>query len=86
MKGIPIILETPSFDVPQEVWDDEINILGRLSRLLQASNSEPNSDGRNVEALVEEISLAVNKAKRPAWKCRITIGFSTRTVQRYVSL
>lgn len=57
-KGIPIILETPSLGLPQEVWGVEISVLGRLS-LLQASNS----DGGNVEEFAEEIRLAVNKAK-----------------------
>jgi len=62
-KGIPIILETPSLDLPQEVWGVEISVLGRLS-LLQASISD---DG-DVEEFAEEIRLAVGKAKRPKRK------------------
>jgi AP endonuclease-1 len=62
-KGLPIILETPSFDLPQEIWGVEIGVLGRLS-LAQPSSSELNSD--SVEKLTDEIKLAVNNAKRPA--------------------
>jgi AP endonuclease-1 len=61
-KGIPIILETPSFDLPQEVWGVEISVLGRLS--LDASDT----DSGNVGELIEELRAAVQKAKGPKRK------------------
>lgn len=60
--GLPIILETPSFELPRQVWGVEIDVLGRLS-LMQANDLQ---NPESLNELTEQIRHAVNGAKRPS--------------------
>jgi len=65
IQNIPLILETPSFEAPKEVWAKEIAILQRLSATV--TNSAENQDvlrsiigdARDDEMLVDVIKNAV---------------------------
>ena len=65
IQNIPLILETPSFEAPKEVWAREIAILQRLSATV--TNSAENQDvlcsiigdARDDEMLVDVIKNAV---------------------------
>lgn len=54
-QNIPLILETPSFEQPKEVWGKEIRILQTLAGNLEATQSE--------EDLQEEVRHAVKEAE-----------------------
>jgi len=65
IQNIPLILETPSFEAPKEVWAKEIAILQQLSATV--TNSAENQDvlrsiigdARDDEMLVDVIKNAV---------------------------
>jgi AP endonuclease-1 len=70
-QNIPLILETPSFEKPKEVWGVEISVLNKLSE--GAGRLEASEDGEepgdkmkspsaevDSEKLVEEVRKAVN--------------------------
>jgi len=54
-QNIPLILETPNFEQPKEVWGKEIGILQTLTGIPETNKSE--------EELQEEIRNAVNEAE-----------------------
>jgi AP endonuclease-1 len=73
-QNIPLILETPSFEKPKEVWSVEISVLNRLSEgaggveavkqpgvEVKAPSSEYEVDS---EKLVEEIREAVKSVSK----------------------
>ncbi|KAF8967369.1 xylose isomerase-like protein [Flammula alnicola] len=74
--GIPLILETPTFEQAKEVWGTEISVLqrisGRADRQLdpQAEDLEPGGVGNGVElepdfdALVQEVKSASKEAEK----------------------
>ncbi|KAH6886681.1 xylose isomerase-like protein [Coprinopsis sp. MPI-PUGE-AT-0042] len=44
-KGIPFVLETPSWERPKEVWGTEIDVLRRLITLPVATGAKANNEG-----------------------------------------
>ncbi|TEB21425.1 AP endonuclease [Coprinellus micaceus] len=61
-RDIPLILETPSFERPKEVWGVEVGVLNALSVL------GPATEKRSMEELAEEVRRAVGKASLEAGK------------------
>jgi AP endonuclease-1 len=57
-QNIPLILETPSFEQPEEVWGTEIAVLQRISGAQQDLPRE-----NCLEALVSEIKNAKHEAE-----------------------
>ena len=64
-QNIPLILETPSFEQPEEVWGTEIAVLQRISGAQQGIPTES-----RLEVLVSEIKDAKQEAelKKPKRK------------------
>ena len=64
-QNIPLILETPSFEQPEDVWGTEIAILQRISGVEQGPAGKD-----RLEALVSEIKNAKQQAelKKPKRK------------------
>ncbi|RXW16255.1 hypothetical protein EST38_g9599 [Candolleomyces aberdarensis] len=75
-QDIPLILETPSFEKPKEVWGVEISVLNRLSERAHGGvdvSEDAEESGIQVNAsltqvdnekLVEEVSVAVKAASK----------------------
>lgn len=57
-QGIPLILETPSFEKPVEVWGVEIKVLNALSGI-DAAGGADTTNQPTIEELVEEVREAV---------------------------
>lgn len=62
VRGIPVVLETPSFE-GTEVWTKEVEVLNRLSALgLDGLEDEDEGDGQAMEAMADEIREVVRRA------------------------
>lgn len=61
VQNIPLVLETPSFELPKETWAKEIDALNRLSGL-------DLSKGDDILDIVEEIRCAVKDAEKSSGK------------------
>lgn len=64
-RDIPMVLETPSFEMPKEVWGVEISVLGSLctSTGKETDLSVEATEGNQLEILEERIRVAVKAAE-----------------------
>jgi AP endonuclease-1 len=69
VQGIPLILETPSFEKPREVWGKEIRVLERLAG--DETGNCPNLSDTNERELASEVREVVKR-----------VGGSTATKSR----
>jgi len=67
MQHIPLVLETPSFELPREVWAKEIEVLNSLSGL-EIEPAEGAELGVELQKMVEEIRLTVKSAEKAGGK------------------
>jgi AP endonuclease-1 len=58
VQRIPLVLETPSFELPETVWKTEIDVLNRLSEL--------KFEGEEVEEVLQEMEKDVRNAVQDA--------------------
>ncbi|KAF4615673.1 hypothetical protein D9613_012513 [Agrocybe pediades] len=58
--GIPLILETPSFEQPQEVWGSEIGVLQRVSKIEELP--EERTTKAETETVLSQETLATTAA------------------------
>jgi AP endonuclease-1 len=58
VQRIPLVLETPSFELPETVWKMEIDVLNRLSEL--------ELEGEGVEEVLQEMVEVVRNAVKDA--------------------
>ncbi|KAJ2927952.1 hypothetical protein H1R20_g9150, partial [Candolleomyces eurysporus] len=89
-QGIPLILETPSFEKPKEVWGVEISVLNRLSERahggvdVEEDGEEPGIEVKashsqvDNEKLAEEVSVAVKTASKTTTKPKVVKGSSRK--------
>ncbi|KAF9043939.1 xylose isomerase-like protein [Panaeolus papilionaceus] len=75
-QNLPLVLETPSFEQPRDVWGKEIEVLQRISGCTPPTTSQPPSpnaepadksssqDDNELEDYVEEIRKAVKIAEK----------------------
>ncbi|KAF8343392.1 AP endonuclease [Amanita rubescens] len=59
VQGIPLILETPSFEKPREVWGKEIQVLQRLAGV--ETGSHPNLSDTDERELANEVREVVKR-------------------------
>jgi AP endonuclease-1 len=91
-QNIPLILETPSFEKPKEVWGVEISVLNRLSEgaggleavdqpgvEVKAPSSEYEVDS---EKLVEEVREAVKNVNKTTVKPKAKVAKGTGSRKR----
>ena len=70
-QNIPLILETPSFEQPKEVWGKEIGILHTLTDDSE-TNSKYEEDLEELRNVVKEAELKNGKGKRVVKKSTST--------------
>jgi AP endonuclease-1 len=93
IQNIPLILETPSFEKPKEVWGVEISVLNRLSD--GAGGLEASEDGEepgdkmkspsaevDSEKLVEEVREAVKSVNKTTVKPKPKVAKGTGSRKR----
>jgi AP endonuclease-1 len=62
VQGIPLVLETPSFELPETVWKKEIEVLNQLSEMeLGEGEGILQEMKMSVEGVVEDASGANSK-------------------------
>ena len=67
MQHIPLVLETPSFELPREVWAKEIEVLNSLSGL-DLDLAEEAGPSVELQKMVEEICMTVKSAEKASGK------------------
>jgi AP endonuclease 1 len=73
VQNIPLILETPSFELPQETWMKEIEVLNKLSGLDLSQTSED-----TLAEWVKEIKDGVLAAEKVSGKGKKSIAKGTK--------
>ena len=67
MQHIPLVLETPSFELPREVWAKEIEVLNGLTGL-EINPAEGADSSVGLQKMVEEIRMTVKSAESAGGK------------------
>ncbi|TFK33854.1 xylose isomerase-like protein [Crucibulum laeve] len=67
-QGIPMILETPSFERPVDVWGKEIEILQRISRTQERLKLQVKDGVAPLVEVVQEVRAAVKAAEAASGK------------------
>ncbi|KAF9457332.1 xylose isomerase-like protein [Collybia nuda] len=75
VQNIPLILETPSFELPKETWAKEIDVLNRLSGL-DLSKGDALSD------MEEDIRCAVKDAEKSSGKGKTKVKGTSRKTKK----
>lgn len=98
-QNIPLILETPNFGQPKEVWGKEIGILQTLAGNPEANKFEEDlqeevksvvkeaklKEVKHIHPLVERIGKWIRKSSIYGCK-RPPYGFSSTSYHRYITL
>jgi len=73
-QNIPLILETPSFEQPKEVWGKEIGVLQMLTSAPGVIKSEEDLQSlvQNFKSAVEEAEAKSGKQKRVVKSTKLT--------------
>lgn len=79
MQGIPLILETPSFERPRETWACEIGVLNGLSVMEGAEEGEILV---RCEEMQIEIKDAVEKAEKASGKGSAKVKAETKATAK----
>lgn len=83
-RNLPMVLETPSFEMPKEVWGVEIDVLGRLSMEDNSHNSgsivevDLVASGMEIRAAVKGAEAKSGKGKEGKGKSNKRPKYSKR--------
>ena len=69
-QGIPLILETPSFEQPKQVWGKEIQILHEVSGIAAEFSVNGIQRGLDFVDLTDQIKSAVKEAEKRSGRAK----------------
>jgi AP endonuclease 1 len=67
VQRIPLVLETPSFELPETVWKTEIRVLNRLSGFEFEEEKEGLAEGA-LQEMVKDVRSTVQDAEKASGK------------------
>ena len=72
IQDIPLILETPSFEKPREVWGKEIQVLQRLAGIESHPNLSDTKEKELTDSVREVIKLVGGSAVKKSRTSKVT--------------
>ena len=63
MQRIPLVLETPSFELPETVWKTEIDVLNQLSEI-ELETEEGEVEENILQGIMKDVRSVVKDAEK----------------------
>lgn len=68
MQRIPLVIETPTFELPDTVWKTEIDVLNRLSGMEEEDEENGKQEGGVLQEMMKTVRSTVQVAKKASEK------------------